>query len=60
MNDHRPRRHDVVRPKGSSRYLTVNEVDESARLLHTTWVTGGEDIVVPESAVDVITPAGVA
>jgi len=62
MNDHRARVHDVVQPHGTNSRLTVNAVDgpDDNHLLHTSLYTGGPDIPLHESAVDVLTPAGAA
>ena len=59
MNDHHAKPRDVVRRKTGGPYLTVNWVDTAAHELHTSQWTGGQDVVLDESEVDVLTPAGV-
>lgn len=49
-----------LRRKTSGTFLTVNRVEPDTHRLHTTWITGGPDIVVLDTEVDVITRAGVA
>lgn len=56
MNDHPAHAGDIVRRRTDHLIVTVTHVDPA--LLHTTQWTGGPDIPMRPTEVDVLTPAG--